>query len=89
MDRIIVRSKIGNDGILHLDVPVGKADANQEVHVTIEPNAGAFSKPLTISAAELLQSELVGIWADRADIGDSREFARRLREEAQTRRARA
>ena len=40
----------------------------------------------TLTAADLLQSGLVGMWADRIDIGDSREFARRLREHAQTRR---
>jgi hypothetical protein len=38
-----------------------------------------------MSAADLLNSDLVGLWADRTDIGDSREFARRLREKAQTR----
>src|SRR5262249_38239001 len=36
-------------------------------------------------AADLLNSELVGLWSDRPDIGDSREFAQRLRERAQTR----
>ena len=41
-------------------------------------------RPMT--AADLLQSGLVGLWADRTDLGDSREFARRLREQAQTRR---
>lgn len=40
-------------------------------------------RPMT--AADLLQSGLVGLWADRTDIGDSRAFARRLREQAQTR----
>jgi hypothetical protein len=39
--------------------------------------------PLT--AAGLLASGLVGIWSDRSDIEDSREFARLLREQAQTR----
>jgi hypothetical protein len=40
-------------------------------------------RPLTADA--LLASGLVGLWSDRADIGDSREFARRLREQSQTR----
>ena len=43
-------------------------------------------KQTLLTAADLLQSGLVGMWADRTDISDSREFARRLREEAQTRR---
>jgi hypothetical protein len=37
------------------------------------------------TAADLLNSELVGLWADRTDIGDSREFARRLRESGEHR----
>jgi hypothetical protein len=38
-----------------------------------------------LQASDLLQSGLVGIWAGRKDISDSREFARRLREQAQSR----
>lgn len=39
---------------------------------------------------EMLQANgLIGMWADRADIGDSVTFARRLRERAQTRADRA
>ncbi len=83
MNRIIMKSKVSNDGVLHLDVPIGSSEANQEVQVTVEP---ATSSSPTITAAALLQSSLIGLWADRTDIGDSRAFARRLREEAQTRR---
>jgi hypothetical protein len=32
-----------------------------------------------ISAADLLNSGLVGMWADRDDIGDSAEFAEKIR----------
>ena len=39
-----------------------------------------------MTARDLLQSELVGIWADRADIGDSLSFARQLRQQAEHRR---
>lgn len=38
-----------------------------------------------LTARELLQSELVGLWADRDDIGDSLTFARRLRWQAEHR----
>jgi hypothetical protein len=41
--------------------------------------------PSIRTGAEMAKSGLVGIWADRDDIGDSREFARRLRREAETR----
>jgi hypothetical protein len=37
MNRMIVTSRVGSDGILHVTVPVGTADADKEVRVTIEP----------------------------------------------------
>lgn len=37
MTRMIVESQIGADGVLRLAVPVGQADANHAVKVTIEP----------------------------------------------------
>jgi hypothetical protein len=48
-----------------------------------EPAPATGTHPLT--ASELLASGLVGLWSNRTDITDSREFARRLREQAQTR----
>ncbi len=42
-------------------------------------------EPPVYTAADLLQSDLVGFWADRDDLGDSTEFARRLRREAENR----
>jgi hypothetical protein len=45
----------------------------------------ALSEPVTPirTAADLARSGLVGLWVDRKDLGDSREFARRLRREAE------
>jgi hypothetical protein len=37
------------------------------------------------SGADLARSDLIGIWADRTDIKDSREFARQLRYRAEHR----
>jgi len=37
MDRMIVKWRIGADGVLHVTVPISPADANREVQVTIEP----------------------------------------------------
>jgi hypothetical protein len=48
-----------------------------------EPAREPRKRPLT--ASELLASGLVGIWSDRTDVADSQEFARRLREQSQTR----
>ena len=37
MNRMIVKSRIGADGVLNVTVPVGSNEANREVLVTIEP----------------------------------------------------
>ncbi len=37
------------------------------------------------TAADLSRTDLIGLWADRDDLGDSRDFARCLRQQAQTR----
>jgi hypothetical protein len=85
MKRIVQRTTVSSDGSVHLDLSVGAEEAGLEVQVTVEP-FGIASKG-TLRASELLNSALVGIWADRSDIGDSREFARRLRKQAETRRS--
>lgn len=36
MNRMVVHSRIGADGVLHLVVPIGKAEADKEVQVTID-----------------------------------------------------
>jgi|tagenome__1003787_1003787.scaffolds.fasta_scaffold19525750_1 hypothetical protein len=46
---------------------------------------GDQAGPPIRTVADLLNSEIVGLWADRTDITDSREFARRLRYEAEHR----
>ncbi len=42
-------------------------------------------QPIPMTGETLLASGLVGIWADRTDIGDTLEFARELRKRAETR----
>jgi len=46
----------------------------------------AQPSPRELTARALLQSELVGLWADRDDVGDSLAFARQLRQQAEHRR---
>ena len=52
-------------------------------HRTTLETAQARTRPLI--ASDLLQSELVGLWADRSDIDDSVSFARQLRQQAEHR----
>ena len=37
MNRIVIHSRVGSNGILQLTLPVGLADADQEVRITVEP----------------------------------------------------
>ncbi len=53
------------------------------IHVQKSPASVAPKARLT--ARELLNSGMVGLWRDRQDIGDSSQFARTLRERAQRR----
>jgi hypothetical protein len=41
-------------------------------------------RPMT--GKDILESDLIGLWKDRTDVGDSIEYARQLRRQAQTRR---
>jgi hypothetical protein len=61
------------------DVPPGPA----EVVVVIVPEAAAEKGG---TAGVLLRSPLFGLWKDRTDIGDSVEYARKLRAKAEQRR---
>ena len=61
------------------DVPPGPA----EVVVVIVPEAVAEKGG---TAGDMLRSPLFGIWKGRPDIGDSVEYARKLRAKAEQRR---
>lgn len=50
-----------------------------ELIVTILKSAEDGSEDAGISGAEILNSGMIGIWADRDDIGDSAEFAEKIR----------
>jgi hypothetical protein len=39
MNRMTIRSRVGADGVLRVNVPVGAAEADREMQVTIEPVA--------------------------------------------------
>ena len=87
MNRIVTKLKVSSDGVLHLTLPVGISEADKEVQVTVEPVPPTPpERARTVRACDLLHSDLVGMWAERGDIDDNREFARRLREQAQNRR---
>jgi len=67
MDRIVIHSRVGADGVLRLNVPIGAADADGEVEVTIE---AAGPKPRTCAEQEEWRQFLLstaGAW--QGDLG--------------------
>jgi hypothetical protein len=74
---------IEKDGEISLkDLPVKKG---QHVEMVILLEGSGKPKKKFMTAKDLLNSDLIGMWKDR-DIKDSVAYARQLREEAQTRR---
>lgn len=61
----------------------------EDYTATLVENVVARPRPRPSNGAELvarLQEEgILGMWADREDLGDSSEFARKLRRQAETR----
>lgn len=57
MESIKVRQRVGQDGVLHLDIPVGLSDRDMDVMVIYQPVQGATMAMLTLE-------ELYGVCAD-------------------------
>lgn len=80
---IHIRQVVERDGEVHVTgLPYRKGD---EVDVTLVVGSRTGDVPSGLTAQELLNSPLVGMWKDRVDIQDSAVYARQLREKAQRR----
>ena len=71
---------VAHEGRLVLEDEAFREGESFEV-VALSSTVPKLGKTGTIG--DLLRSEAVGMWADRDDIGDSVEYAHRLREEMQ------
>ena len=60
MTRKTLRSRIGADGVLHLEVPLGEPEAGLEVRVTIEPLTPAH--PMTREEWAAFLARTAGAW---------------------------
>jgi hypothetical protein len=72
-----VVTTVGPDHTVSIRLPDAVPEGDVELFVVAVPRA-RHSKTL----GDLLKSEIVGMWADRTDIGDGVEFARNLRDNA-------
>lgn len=60
MNRIVMKSKVSRDGILHLAVPIGLAEAGNEVQITVESLAP--KKPMTPAEWSAWVDSMAGSW---------------------------
>jgi len=81
MKSAIIRTVIPKDHRLQVDVPTEIPAGPAEVVVRSVTELGEACG----TGADLLASGLFGLWKDRTDIADSVAFARRLRQEAESR----
>lgn len=82
MQVLHLQQTIQKNGELHIhNLPIHQGQ-QVEVVLLFTPTT-ATKKRLT--ARQLLDSGLMGLWKDRTDIQDSAEYARQLRERAQRR----
>ncbi len=79
MEIIKLRSHVGTDGNLHLDIPIGLTDTDLEVTVTVESvkadpatdlgwSSGFFEKTAGAWEGELLERESQGEYEQREEI---------------------
>lgn len=75
MASIILKGLITADGHLEVELPPDVEPGQVEIEIR---------RPLVegVTLGQLLESGLVGVWAERNDIQDNVEFARELRQKA-------
>jgi len=84
MEAIRLQKAVEKDGeIVLTGLPYKKG---QFVEMILLSDASTTPNRPRLTARQLLQSDLVGLWENRSDIEDSLAYARQLREQAQFRR---
>jgi hypothetical protein len=61
MNRMVLQSQVGADGVLHISVPIGKEDADRDEEVTIDP-VRAGSPQMTQEEWREFVMETAGAW---------------------------
>jgi hypothetical protein len=75
MTRIVLKSKVGADGMLQLTVPLGPEAADQQVQVTVEPLSGKAAMTQAEYAAWV--ESLAGTWQGEFERPPQGEFEER------------
>jgi hypothetical protein len=74
MNRVVVKSRVGPDGILNMTVPIGTADANREVEVIIEP---VTSQPVSREKWLEFIASTSGAWQGAFECPEQGEYEQR------------
>lgn len=59
MNQVILKSRVGADGVLRVTLPIGVADANSEVRITIDP---VFNQRPTKAEWDRWVDSVAGSW---------------------------
>lgn len=82
MEAIRLQQTVQKNGELHLtNLPLEKGQ-QVELLLLYSPTKPKLPR---LTARQLLNSQLIGLWQNRSDITDSAAYARQLREQAQRR----
>lgn len=83
MEAIRLHKRVEKDGEISVTgLPCRKGQSVEMIVLIDDVNSSV--RPY-LTAKQLRQSDLVGLWKDRGDIEDSSDYARQLREQAQRR----
>lgn len=73
MNSLVIKSKVGSDGVLHLEVPLGPSEAGREVQVTVEP----VRSPMTQEEWAAFILATAGTWQGDFERPEQGEFKKR------------
>ena len=85
MQAIRLKRTIQKSGELHLTNLSVVEGEHVELLLLFTSTTKTTKRKKRLTARQLLNSNLMGMWQDRADITDSVEYAHKLREQAQRR----
>ena len=74
MNRIVVKSTVSSDGVLHLALPIGMEEANKEVQVTVE---AALPVPVSQEEWQKLILSTAGKWQGEFERPEQGEYEQR------------
>jgi hypothetical protein len=84
MQAIRLQRTIQKSGELHLTNLSVVEGQQVELLLLFTSTTNKTTSKKRLTARQLLDSSLIGMWEDRIDITDSAEYARQLREQAQS-----